>query len=131
MKNEPLYIAYGSNLNLPQMSFWCTTAKVVGVSEIKDYELLFRGSRSSAVATMQPLARSAVPVLVLYRHRDSTTNAVESIHASFRRVTKQEAFTNENALLKLLYLRMKELYKKREGVMYRTGDGKKSIGYRL
>ena len=44
-----------------------------------------------------------------------TTNAVESIHSSFRKVTKQGAFPNENALLKLLYLRIKELYKKWEG----------------
>lgn len=39
-----------------------------------------------------------------------TTNAVESIHSSFRKVTKQGAFPNENALLKLLYLRTCELY---------------------
>lgn len=44
-----------------------------------------------------------------------TTNAVESIHSSFRKVTKQGAFPNENALLKLLYLRVKELYQKWEG----------------
>lgn len=41
-----------------------------------------------------------------------TTNAVESIHASFRKVTKKGSFVNEEALLKLLYLRIKELYKK-------------------
>ena len=44
-----------------------------------------------------------------------TTNAVESIHSSFRKVTKQGAFPNENAILKLLYLRITELYKKWEG----------------
>ncbi|MDQ0342531.1 transposase-like protein [Lederbergia wuyishanensis] len=38
-----------------------------------------------------------------------TTNAVESIHSSFRKVTKKGAFPNENALLKVLYLRIKEL----------------------
>ncbi|GGD02885.1 hypothetical protein GCM10011573_35450 [Enterococcus wangshanyuanii] len=38
-----------------------------------------------------------------------TTNAVESVNASFRKVTKKGAFSNENALLKLLYLRVKEL----------------------
>ena len=64
MKKETLYIAYGSNLNLPQMAFRCPTAKVVGASEIKDYELLFRGSRSGAVATVEPLAGSSVPVLL-------------------------------------------------------------------
>ena len=44
-----------------------------------------------------------------------TTNAVESIHSSFRKVTKKGAFSNENALLKLLYLRTKELHTKWAG----------------
>ncbi len=44
-----------------------------------------------------------------------TTNAVESINSSFRKVTKKGAFTNENSLLKLLYLRTTELYKKWNG----------------
>lgn len=64
MKSETLYIAYGSNLNLPQMAFRCPTAKVVGTSEIKDYELLFRGGRGSSVATVEPLKGSSVPVLL-------------------------------------------------------------------
>lgn len=38
-----------------------------------------------------------------------TTNAVESINSSFRKVTKKGAFPSENALLKLLYLRTMEL----------------------
>ena len=41
-----------------------------------------------------------------------TTNAIEYVNSSFRKVTKKGAFPNENALLKLLYLRTKELYKK-------------------
>ena len=44
-----------------------------------------------------------------------TTNAVESINSSSRKVTKKGAFPNENALLKLLYLRITELYKKWNG----------------
>ncbi|GEN47206.1 IS256 family transposase [Alkalibacillus haloalkaliphilus] len=44
-----------------------------------------------------------------------TTNAVESIHSSFRKVTKKGAFPNENALFKALYLRIKELEEKWEG----------------
>ena len=44
-----------------------------------------------------------------------TTNAVESINSGFRKVTKKGAFPNENALLKLLYLRITELYKKWNG----------------
>jgi len=41
-----------------------------------------------------------------------TTNAIEAVNSSFRKVTKKGAFPNENALLKLLYLRVTELYKK-------------------
>lgn len=41
-----------------------------------------------------------------------TTNAVESINSSFKKVTKKGAFPNENALLKLFYLRITVLYKK-------------------
>ena len=44
-----------------------------------------------------------------------TTNAIEAVNSSFRKVTKKGAFPNENALLKLLYLRVTELYKKWNG----------------
>ncbi len=64
MEKKRLYIAYGSNLNLPQMSMRCPTAQVVGTSEVKDYELLFRGGNRGAVATIEPLPGSSVPVLL-------------------------------------------------------------------
>ncbi len=64
MKSKTLYIAYGSNLNLQQMAFRCPTAKVIGASKIKDYELLFRGGRRGSVATVEPLKGSHVPVLL-------------------------------------------------------------------
>lgn len=41
-----------------------------------------------------------------------TTNAVESVNASFRKVTKRGAFPSEDAIFKLLYLRVLELYEK-------------------
>lgn len=61
---EILYIAYGSNLNLSQMEQRCPTARVIGTTEIKDHELVFRGSRYSAVATIEPCEGSRVPVLL-------------------------------------------------------------------
>ena len=64
MTKNRLYIAYGSNLHLPQMAFRCPTAKVVGASEVKGYELLFRGGSRGAVATIEPLEGSSVPVLL-------------------------------------------------------------------
>ena len=58
------YIAYGSNLNREQMAERCPTAKVIGTGVIKDYELLFRGRRNSAFATVEPKVGSQVPVLI-------------------------------------------------------------------
>ena len=64
MQKRKKYIAYGSNLNLAQMARRCPTAKVVVKGEIKDYELLFRGCRESAVATVEPKKGASVPVLI-------------------------------------------------------------------
>lgn len=76
MSKSTLYIAYGSNLNLPQMAFRCPTAKVAGTSEIKDYELLFRGGQRGAVATVEPLKGSSVPVL-LWKIRPTDEQALD------------------------------------------------------
>lgn len=64
MERRKKYIAYGSNLNLGQMTRRCPTAKVIGKGEIKDHELLFRRGNLSAVATVEPRAGSSVPVLI-------------------------------------------------------------------
>ena len=42
-----------------------------------------------------------------------TTNAIESINSSFRKVTRKGSFANNEALMKLLYLRVKELQEKK------------------
>ncbi len=62
--NQRLYVAYGSNLNLEQMQYRCPTAVVVGTSEIQDYTLVFRGSKSGSYATIEPQEGSVVPVLI-------------------------------------------------------------------
>ena len=59
MKNKQLYIAYGSNINLQQMAYRCPHSRVAGTSEIKDFELEFRG-----VATIVPKKGASVPVLI-------------------------------------------------------------------
>lgn len=41
-----------------------------------------------------------------------TTNAIESVNSSFRKVTKKGCFPNEESVYKVLYLRQKELSKK-------------------
>ena len=59
-----LYMAYGSNMNLEQMADRCRTAEVVGKGILKNYELLFRGARHGAVATVEPREGSSVPVVL-------------------------------------------------------------------
>lgn len=44
-----------------------------------------------------------------------TTNAIESVNSSFRKVTKKGSFPGEGAVMKALYLRITELYKKWNG----------------
>ena len=58
------YIAYGSNLNIDQMSYRCPGARVVGTSKIPDFELLFKGSKSGAYLTIEPKKGARVPVAV-------------------------------------------------------------------
>nr|DAW61684.1 MAG TPA: hypothetical protein [Caudoviricetes sp.] len=58
------YIAYGSNLNIRQMALRCPTAKPVGTAVIKDYELLFKGSKTGAYLTIEPKVGAEVPVAV-------------------------------------------------------------------
>lgn len=64
MQKGTFYVAYGSNLSLTQMKRRCPTASVIGLSELKDYELVFKGSREHAVATIEPKAGSCVPVII-------------------------------------------------------------------
>ena len=56
------YIAYGSNLNIVQMIIRCPDAKFYGTAEIKDYELLFKGSKTGAYLTIERRKGSNVPV---------------------------------------------------------------------
>ena len=58
------YIAYGSNLNVQQMKFRCPGAKVVGKSVIKNYELLYKGSKTGSYLTIEKKNGSVVPVAV-------------------------------------------------------------------
>ena len=58
------YIAYGSNLNLQQMRLRCPQAKVIGTAEIKDYELLFKGSKTGSYLTIEKSIGGRVPVAV-------------------------------------------------------------------
>ena len=63
MKNQSIYLAYGSNLNLLQMARRCPTAEVLGATEIQGCDLKFRGKSGYAVATVEP-GEGKVPALL-------------------------------------------------------------------
>jgi len=54
-----LYLAYGSNMNLGQMSRRCPTAKVVGNTMLPNWKLVFNG-----VASVERSKGDSVPVVV-------------------------------------------------------------------
>jgi gamma-glutamylcyclotransferase (GGCT)/AIG2-like uncharacterized protein YtfP len=63
-KDNKIYAAYGSNMNLRQMKWRCPYAKVLGTGELQGYRLLFRGGMGASVATVEPKRGRSVPVLL-------------------------------------------------------------------
>lgn len=61
---KKLYLAYGSNLNKGQMRIRCSHARVVGTAELRNYELLFKGSKTGSYLTIEEKHGGKVPVAV-------------------------------------------------------------------
>lgn len=59
-----LYIAYGSNLNLTQMAARCPSASIYAKGTLKNWELVYRGRKTNAHATIIRKQGSSVPVLI-------------------------------------------------------------------
>lgn len=59
MDNTKYYIAYGSNLNVQQMASRCPNAIKVGISMLKNYQLVFCGC-----ATLIPIDGAETPVAI-------------------------------------------------------------------
>ncbi len=105
-------------------AFTASLRKVYGAQSLKACQSTFESFKqqwSAYPGAIDVWERNFEHVQQLYDYGSAvrrimyTTNAVESIHSSFRKVTKKGAFPNENALLKVLYLRVKELENKWEG----------------
>ena len=101
--------------------FTAQLKKVYGAASLKEAEAefeRFKQAWSQYPGAVDVWVRNWQHVAQLFSYGSAvrkilyTTNAVESVNSSFRKVTKKGAFPNENALLKLLYLRVTELYKK-------------------
>ena len=51
-------------MNRVEMAKLCPTAKLIGATELKNYRLAFRGSKASAVATIEKAKSGSVPALL-------------------------------------------------------------------
>ena len=102
-------------------TFAASLKKVYGASSFKAYKSeyeKFKSTWSQYPGALDVWERNIIHVEQLYDYSSDirrimyTTNPIESVHSSFRKVTKKGAFPNEDALIKLLYLRVTELSKK-------------------
>ena len=105
-------------------AFTAQLKKVYGASSLKaaqaEFER-FKQAWSQYPGAVDVWVRNWQHVAQLYNYGSAvrkvmyTTNAIESVNSSFRKVTKKGAFPNEDAVRKAFYLRIVELYKKWNG----------------
>ena len=87
-----IYIAYGSNLNVEQMSKRCPDAELLGTGFMKDWVLLYRGgTRSGGVATVQRKKGYNVPI-ALWSISDSDEAELDRYEGYPWLYTKQNVF---------------------------------------
>lgn len=58
------YLAYGSNLNLPQMRERCPHAMPLGITDLQDWRLVFRGRGGGFYLNIEPAPGYWVPAAV-------------------------------------------------------------------
>ncbi len=101
--------------------FTAQLKKIYGASSLKTAEAefeRFKQAWSQYKGAVDVWERNWQHVAQLFNYGSAvrkvmyTTNAVESVNSSFRKVTKKGSFPSEQAVYKALYLRILELYKK-------------------
>ena len=112
---------------IPSKDYKAYTAqlkKVYGAASLKAAEAefeRFKQSWSRYPGAIDVWVRNWAHVEQLFNYGSAvrkvmyTTNAIEAVNSSFRKVTKKGSFPSEDAVRKALYLRITELYKKWNG----------------
>ena len=62
--SDHIFAAYGVGLNRTEMAKYCPTAKSIGVTELKNFRLAFRGGNACAVASIEKAKGGSVPALL-------------------------------------------------------------------
>ena len=73
-REERLYLAYGSNLNITQMQARCPYARIAGKAELSDWRLMYKGSGSGNYLTIERAEGHKVPVAVWAVTREDEEN---------------------------------------------------------
>lgn len=105
-------------------AFTSQLKKVYGASSLKaataEFER-FKQTWSQYPGAIDVWSRNWAHIEQLYNYGSAvrkvmyTTNSIESVNSSFRKVTKKGSFPSEDSVMKALYLRITELYKKWNG----------------
>ena len=85
-----LFAAYGVGINRAEMAKRCPTAKLLGVSTLRNHRLTFRGSHAAAVANIEPAKGYSVPVLVW--DITSTDEAALDLYEGFPHLYEKHQF---------------------------------------
>lgn len=85
-KKNKIYVAYGSNMNIHRMAKSCPFAKVLGVGELENYKLTFRGRRRG-VANIEKCEGQKIPV-VLWELNETWGSVLEKSASMSRKYVK-------------------------------------------
>lgn len=120
---EKYYIAYGSNLNIKQMQWRCPGATVVGTGFIKDYQLLFKGSKTGSYLTIEMKKGKSVPIAV-WKVNDEHIKALDRYEGYPTFYYKQEMEIDIKGI------KTKKLYHKKAFVYIMNEDRELGIPYK-
>ena len=74
------------------MKYRCPTARIIGTSVIKDYELLFKGSKTGSYLTIEKKKGEQVPVVIWETKESDEDNGAVSNVDLLRRISQLEKF---------------------------------------
>ena len=127
-----LYIAYGSNINIGQMAQRCPGARIAGPAQLQGYDLLFKGRRHDAVATVEPLKGGSVPVLLweMSRNHERALDVYEGWPHVYHKEIKKVKFEGKSRPAMLYVMNEGRFFGDPSDAYYtRIRDGYKQAGF--
>lgn len=103
-----VYGAYGSNMNLDQMSHRCPKARVIGVGTLKDYKLTFRG-KYKGFANVEQCKDRLVPI-VLWEITEECETSLDIYEGFPNHYIKEqvEVIVDEKPIKTMVYIMVSE-----------------------